>query len=77
MLRARFGTEGSLSTAFFFILLRYLMGRNLMDKELLDYIQGLVLARTDAVRLAFIKENHHSVRKAVDRVKSTCSPQMR
>lgn len=47
ILSARFGTNGSLSTAFFFILLRYLMDKNLVEKELLEYVHGLVLAHTN------------------------------
>ena len=76
ILSSRFGTNGSLSTAFFFILLRYLMEKNLMEKELLEYIEGLVVARTNEARIAFMKDRQHSISKAVGRIKQTCSPQM-
>jgi DNA relaxase NicK len=52
------------------------MDKNLMEKELTEYIQDLVLAKTDERRLAFMKEKHHSINKAVGRIKKTCSKQM-
>mgnify|MGYP007069253194 FL=1 len=76
ILRTRFGICGSLSTAFLFILLRYLMEKNLMEKELLEYIHNLVSARTDEARIAFMKDRQHSISKAVGRIKYHCSPQM-
>ncbi len=47
-----------------------------MEKELPEYIEGLVLARTDEARIAFMKERQHSISKAVGRIKGSCSPHM-
>jgi hypothetical protein len=52
------------------------MDKNLVEKELIEYIHGLVAARTDERRIAFIKEKQHSISSAVNRIKNSCSYQM-
>lgn len=76
ILNIRWGITGSLETAFLFVMIRYLMEKNLIEKELMEYIHGIVTAGTDEARKKFLQENKHSIMKAVKRIKTSCSPQM-
>lgn len=67
--RIRWNFVKSLETTFLLVMIRQLMERNLMEKELVEYIGGLVSAKTDEARRKFIIENKHSIGKSIKRIK--------
>lgn len=75
--KIRWGVDGSLETEFFIVVVEFLSERNLMERELLEYVRGLVACKGDEERREFLKKSHYSINKAIKRIKQTCTSQMK